>query len=102
MRRWLSHRSKKKRMPRVAANCYRLFFFFKQKTAYEISACLVGSVDTTLLFNDGIMNPGVVTHFWEWPHRPTFDIGTGTMQLRNGQGGEDDVGPALAAIRVYT
>lgn len=62
----------------------------------------VGSVDTTLLFTDGIDNPGVVTHFWEWPHRPTFDVDMDTPQLRNGQGGEDDVGPGLAALRVYT
>ncbi len=62
----------------------------------------VGSVDTTLLFSDNISNPGVVTHFWEWPHRPTFDIGTGEDVMRNGQGGEDDVGPGLAAVRVYT
>ncbi len=62
----------------------------------------VGSVDTTLLFDDKIMNPGVVTHFWEWPHRPTFDVGMDTPMLRNGQGGEDDVGPGLAALRVYT
>jgi len=61
-----------------------------------------GSVDTTLLFDDGIMNPGVITHFWEWKHRPHFDVGTGAPQLRNGQGGEDDLGPGPAAIRVYT
>ena len=66
-----------------------------------LSAWPPGSVDTTLLFDDGIMNPGVVTHFWEWPHRPTFDIG-GEDAMRNGQGGEDDVGPGLAALRVYT
>lgn len=61
-----------------------------------------GSVDTTLLFDDGIMNPGVVTHFWEWQFRPRFDIGGGDLEMRNGQGGEDDVGPGLAAVRVYT
>lgn len=61
-----------------------------------------GAVDTTALFNDNIMNPGVVTAFWDHPKRPTFDIGTGHDQMRNGQGGEDDVGGKLAAVRVYT
>jgi mono/diheme cytochrome c family protein len=61
-----------------------------------------GSVDTTLLFDDGIMNPGVITHFWEHKHRPTFDVGMAEPQMRNGQGGEDDVGGDLAALRVYT
>ena len=60
-----------------------------------------GSVDTTLLFSDGIMNPGVVTHFWEHKHRPTFDIGTDEEEMRNGQAGDDDVGGDLAALRVY-
>lgn len=61
-----------------------------------------GTVDTTLLFSDNIMNPGVITAFWDHADRPTFDVGTGTPQLRNGQGGEDDVGGPLAATRVYT
>ena len=61
-----------------------------------------GAVDTTALFNDNIMNPGVVTAFWDQPKRATFDIGTGHDELRNGQGGEDDVGGGLAAVRVYT
>ena len=61
-----------------------------------------GSVDTTLLFNDGIMNPGVVTHFWEHPNRPTFDVGMDEEKMRNGQGGEDDVGGDVAALRVFT
>jgi cytochrome c5 len=61
-----------------------------------------GSVDTTLLFDDGIMNPGVITAFWEWKNRPHFDVGLDKPQLRNGQGGEDDLGPGPAAIRVYT
>ncbi|MBK9030792.1 MAG: hypothetical protein IPL61_05535 [Myxococcales bacterium] len=61
-----------------------------------------GAVDTTALFNDNIMNPGVVTAFWDQPKRATFDVGMDAEQLRNGQGGEDDVGSALAAIRVYT
>lgn len=61
-----------------------------------------GAVDTTALFNDNIMNPGVVTSFWDWRHRPTFDVGMDDEKLRNGQGGEDDVGADLAAIRVYT
>ncbi len=61
-----------------------------------------GAVDTTLLFNDNIMNPGTVTAFWEHPNRPHFDVGLGDSKLRNGQGGEDDVGGDLAALRVYT
>ncbi len=60
-----------------------------------------GTVDTTLLFSDNIMNPGVITAFWEHPHRPTFDVGLDEEKIRNGQGGEDDVGD-LAALRVYT
>lgn len=61
-----------------------------------------GAVDTQLLFSDNIQNPGVVTAFWEWSHRPTFDVGMAEEKMRNGQGGEDDVGPDLAALRVYT
>ncbi len=61
-----------------------------------------GSVDTTLLFNDGIMNPGVVTHFWEHKNRNAFDVGLDAPKLRNGQGGEDDVGGDVAAMRVFT
>ncbi len=61
-----------------------------------------GAVDTQLLFSDNIHNPGVVTAFWEWQHRPTFDVGMDEEKLRNGQGGEDDVGADLAAVRVYT
>jgi hypothetical protein len=60
-----------------------------------------GAVDTTALFNDNIMNPGVVTAFWDQRHRKTFDVGMADEQLRNGQGGEDDVGGDLAAVRVY-
>ncbi|MGE3683368.1 MAG: hypothetical protein AB7G93_16715 [Bdellovibrionales bacterium] len=61
-----------------------------------------GTVDTTLLFNDGIMNPGTITAFWNLPHRPVFDVGMGALKSRGGQGGEDDVGADLAALRVYT
>ena len=61
-----------------------------------------GSVDTSLLFSDNIMNPGVVTAFWEHAKRRTFDVGMDVEKLRNGQGGEDDVGGDLAALRVYT
>lgn len=60
-----------------------------------------GAVDTTLLFSDNIFNPGVVTAFWEHDDRNRFDVGLAHPQLRNGQGGEDDVGD-LAAVRVYT
>ncbi len=61
-----------------------------------------GTVDTTLLENDNVMNPGVVTAFWEQKHRNTFDVGTGTPEIRSGQGGEDDLGGFVAAQRVYT
>lgn len=61
-----------------------------------------GAVDTTALFSDNIMNPGVVTAFWEHDDRNKFDVGMDQPQLRNGQGGEDDVGGQLAALRVYT
>jgi len=61
-----------------------------------------GAVDTTALFPDNIMNPGVVTAFWNHPYRPTFDVGMDEAKMRNGQGGEDDVGGDLAALRVYT
>jgi mono/diheme cytochrome c family protein len=61
-----------------------------------------GTVDTQLLFSDNIHNPGVVTAFWEWPNRPLFEVGREEPQLRNGQGGEDDLGPDIAALRVYT
>jgi hypothetical protein len=61
-----------------------------------------GAVDTTALFNDNIMNPGVVTAFWDQPKRAHFDVGMSEDMLRNGQGGEDDVGTTLAARRVFT
>jgi hypothetical protein len=61
-----------------------------------------GAVDTTALFNDNIMNPGVVTAFWDQTKRADFHVGMSTQMLRNGQGGEDDVGTTLAARRVYT
>jgi len=61
-----------------------------------------GTVDTSLLFNDNIMNPGTVTAFWNQPFRPHFDVGRDAPQLRNGQGGEDDLGGDVAARRVYT
>jgi cytochrome c5 len=60
-----------------------------------------GAVDTTLLFSDNIMNPGVVTAFWEHKNRNRFEVGRASPELRNGQGGEDDVGD-LAIVRVYT
>lgn len=65
-----------------------------------------GAVDTTALFDDGIVNPGVVTAFWEHKNRPKFEVHMNGVSLgpkmRNGQGGEDDVGGDLAALRVYT
>ncbi len=61
-----------------------------------------GSVDTTALFQDNINTPGVVTAFWEHTNRNTFDVGLSEPKLRNGQGGEDDLGGDIAALRVYT
>jgi hypothetical protein len=62
-----------------------------------------GTVDTTLIFPDNIMNPGTITAFWNHRFRPTFENGTPDgADMRNGQGGEDDVGGDLAALRVYT
>jgi hypothetical protein len=61
-----------------------------------------GAVDTTALFNDNIMNPGVVTAFWDHKFRPDFEVGRPKQQPRNGQGGEDDLGGDIAALRVYT
>lgn len=69
---------------------------------FMFDAWPAGTVDTTALFNDGIMNPGVITAFWEHPSRPRFDVGMSEPKMRNGQGGEDDVGGDLAAVRVYT
>ena len=61
-----------------------------------------GAVDTTALFSDHINNPGVMTAFWEHKNRNTFEVGMSEPKLRNGQGGEDDIGGDIAALRVYT
>jgi len=62
-----------------------------------------GTVDTTALFSDNINNPGTITAFWEHNHRNVFDVeGFDEPKLRNGQGGEDDIGGDIAALRVYT
>ncbi len=61
-----------------------------------------GTVDTTALFSDHIMNPGMITPVWELRHRPPFDVGLDEPELRMGQGGEDDLGGPRAAVRVYT
>lgn len=61
-----------------------------------------GTVDTTALFSDNIMNPGMITPIWELRHRPTFDVGLDRPRIRLGQGGEDDLGGRMAALRVYT
>ncbi len=60
-----------------------------------------GTVDTTTLFDDGYNNPGVVTAFFDVPHRPYFTNTEGTFH-RGGQGGEDDVGGQTAGARVYS
>lgn len=61
-----------------------------------------GTVDTTALFSDNIMNPGTITPIWGQRHRPKFDVGLAKPQLRSGQGGEDDLGGDVATMRVYT
>ncbi|ADE13407.1 conserved hypothetical protein [Nitrosococcus halophilus Nc 4] len=61
-----------------------------------------GTVDTTVLFSDHIMNPGTITPIWELRHRPTFNVGPDKPKIRMGQGGEDDLGSQRAALRVYT
>lgn len=61
-----------------------------------------GSVDTTALFTDNIMNPSVITQIWDLRRRLTFDVGLGQPKLRMGHGGEDDLGLDIAATRVYT
>ena len=72
-----------------------------------------GAVDTTAIESDGINNPGIITQFFEFPERPyfsphsslvnlaNFGDGTPAQAHRAGQGGEDDVGCQLAALRVY-
>lgn len=61
-----------------------------------------GTVDTSLLFDDHIRNPGTITAIWEVERRPTFDVGLPDEKIRSGQGGEDDLGGDVAALRVYT
>ncbi|HEX8873501.1 MAG TPA: cytochrome C [Nitrosospira sp.] len=72
---------------------------------YQVfSSWAPGTVDTTLLENDHINNPGMITPIWAVPDRPFFDVtvnGEPVRAHRNGQGGEDDAGCELAAIRVY-
>lgn len=72
---------------------------------YQIfSSWAPGTVDTTLLENDYINNPGMITPIWAVPDRPYFDVtinGEPARVHRNGQGGEDDIGCEQAALRVY-
>lgn len=63
-----------------------------------------GTVDTTVLENDHINNPGMITPLFNVPDRPFFhlhDHGVPITVHRMGQGGEDDVGCEKAALRVY-
>ncbi|MFA7062374.1 MAG: hypothetical protein WC156_16330 [Pedobacter sp.] len=63
-----------------------------------------GAVDTTVLENDHINNPGMITPIWNVADRPFFDVtvdGVPARVHRNGQGGEDDAGCETAALRVY-
>jgi mono/diheme cytochrome c family protein len=73
-----------------------------------------GTVDTTAIESDHINNPGIITQFWDVPARPFFDLtysnfsvidppqaGSAIHVHRGGQGGEDDTGCEMAALRVY-
>jgi len=72
---------------------------------YQVfSSWAPGTVDTTVLENDHINNPGMITPIWAVPDRPFFDVtvdGVPARVHRNGQGGEDDAGCETAALRVY-
>ena len=63
-----------------------------------------GTVDTTAIENDRIVNPGMITPIWDVPRRPFFLQHADGMPIevhRSGQGGEDSVGCEMAALRVY-
>lgn len=72
---------------------------------YQVfSSWAQGTVDTTVLENDHINNPGMITPIWAVPDRPFFNVtvnGEAARVHRNGQGGEDDAGCELGALRVY-
>lgn len=63
-----------------------------------------GTVDTTAIESDHIVNPGMITPIWDVRQRPFFqqhDNGGRVRVHRSGQGGEDSVGCEKAALRVY-
>lgn len=63
-----------------------------------------GTVDTTAIESDHINNPGIITQVFNLSQRPFFDNtldGQPVRVHRAGQGGEDDAGCEVAAIRVY-
>ena len=72
---------------------------------YQVfSSWAKGTVDTTVLEDDHINNPGVITGFFQVPDRPYFNVrlnGRPIREHRSGQGGEDDTGCRRAALRVY-
>ena len=61
-----------------------------------------GTVDTSLLFSDNIMNPEAVTSVWQLARKPVFDVGFDEPKMRSAHGGEDDLGLDLLALRKYT
>lgn len=61
-----------------------------------------GTVDTTELFSDNILNPGAFAPIWETTRKPSFDVGLMDPEVRNGHGGEDDLGLDVAALREYS
>ncbi len=76
-----------------------------QDPRYQVFASWApGTVDTTAIENDHIVNPGMITPIWDLPERPFFkqhDAGLRIKVHRSGQGGEDSVGCEKAALRVY-
>jgi hypothetical protein len=74
-----------------------------------------GTVDTTAIESDHINNPGIISQFWNVPDRPFFNLHYNNVSVydppsallpsivvhRGGQGGEDDTGCQMAALRVY-
>jgi mono/diheme cytochrome c family protein len=68
----------------------------------EYSAWPRGTIDTTELFTDNIMNPGAFAPIWETSRKPSFDVGLLDPKVRNGHGAEDDLGLDVTALREYS
>lgn len=105
-----NHPKKENIHPTVGNQYLRIDKLFKGHLSphdprYQVfSSWAPGTVDTTVLENDHINNPGMITPIWSVRKRPFFDVtaeGTPARVHRNGQGGEDDIGCEPAALRVY-